>query len=383
MARTQCMLLAAVALICLASGCGGDAATGEQAVVTLRVGHVGHDHHLALFVAADSGGRSDETGRVGLRMVRDRELYDLMDGGKKLAEVEVIRVGGGAKMPTALAQGIIDVGLGGVAPVLASADSGAPVRIISPLHNRGDMFVLHSDVPATTWPEFVALARESERPVRIGYKDPVAVAKVIFEQALEHEGLTFSGDLSRGDVDVHMINTKGGGRLNVALAEGIVDGYAGNNPFPAIGREQGILRVVCDLEDLPPGTFRNHPCCCVAANLSALEGKRDAVEALLVALLQATDTINTQPEAAVRVATRWIGTSEPVERASIASSDYSMDPSPQWREQMALWIDALNRLDVLHHALAGLTEDEVAEKAYDLSFLRTATERLVGTRPGD
>jgi len=153
------------------------------------------------------------------------------------------------------------------------------------------MFVVRPDFEAQTWGEFVALAKAAEKPLRIGYKSPVACAKVIFEEALRHdkspvacakvifeealrhEGITFGGDPSRADIQVHMVNVKGGGKLNVALSGGLIDGYAGNNPFPAIAVEKKMGRIICDLEDLPPGTFRNHPCCCIAANERALAAK--------------------------------------------------------------------------------------------------------------
>lgn len=367
--------MAVVAVVALL---GGPAAAADP--VTLKVGHVGHDHHLALFVAADNSDQyARETG-IALRPVKDRKFYELVDGDRKLADVEIVTVGGGSKMPTALAQGIIEVGLGGTAAVLAAADKGAPVKLIAPLHHKGDMFVVRPDFPAKTWDQFVALAKEADKPIRIGYKDPVAVAKVIFEEALKHEGIAFGGDLSRRDVKVHMINVKGGGKLNVALGQGLVDGYVGNNPFPAIGLEKGILRVVCDLEDLPPGGFRNHPCCCVGAHARALEEKPEAIVALLVLLVQATETINADLDAAVASAMKWIGTSEAVQRMSIPTSAYIMDPTPEWHGYMVTWLAAMNGLGVFQGHLAGLTEPQVAKVAYDLSFLENAKERLARAR---
>ena len=369
------LLLLIVVLFC---SCQNDAGTEDRAtrIPTIKVGHVGHDHHLGLFVALDG---AEEYGRqtgIWLRMVKDRKLYELIEHGRKIADVEIVRVGGGSKMPTALAQNVIDVGLGGVAPILAAADSGAPVKLIAPLHYKGDMFVVRPDFPAKTWREFVELARTAKVPLRIGYKNPIAVAKIIFEEALKYEGITFSGDLSQTDLKVHMINVKGGGKLNVCLQQGLVDGYVGNNPFPAIGAEKGMLRVVCDLEELPPGTFRNHPCCCIAANSKALAEQPDAIEALLVLLLQATETINTDLDCAVEAACRWIGTSESVERMSIATSGYSMDATTEWHSYMAVWIEAMNGLGVFREKLKGLEEREVQALAYDLSLLEKARETL-------
>lgn len=370
----------AAALLCavLLTGCKQeDRGPAESAApVTLRLGHVGHDHHIALFVAADNASEYAKASGVNLKMVKDQSLYELYDKDRKIADVEIVKVGGGSKMPTALAQNVIDVGFGGVAPVLASVDSGAPVKLIAPLHNKGDMFVVRPDFEAQTWEQFVAMAKAAKEPLRIGYKSPVACAKVIFEEALRHEGVTFGGDPSRENIQVHMVNVKGGGKLNVALSGGLIDGYAGNNPFPAIAVEKKMGRIICDLEDLPPGTFRNHPCCCIAANKQALAEKADAIADLLVLFLQANETINSDPNKAVASAVRWIGTTETVERMSIPTSGYSMEASRQWHETMSQWVATMNGLQVFRGKLKDLDARNVPRIAYDFSLLDQARDKL-------
>jgi len=267
-----------------------------------------------------------------------------------------------------------------VAPVLAAVDSGAPIKLISPLHYKGDMFVLRPDFKAENWEEFVAIAKTTENPLRIGYKNPMAVAKVIFEEALKHEGITFGGDLSQTDLQIHMVNVNGGSKLNVSLGSGLIDGYVGNNPFPAIAVEKNIGKIICDLEELPPGTFRNHPCCCIAAGAGALKNKSEAIVDLLVLFLQANETINSDLKSAVNSAVRWIGTSESVERMSIPTSGYSMESSAQWHQAMNKWIEAMNGLDIFRGKLQGLKPDEVSLAAYDLSLLESARKKLAKRR---
>ena len=350
------------------------AKTAETA--TIRVGHVGHDHHAALFVAFDNAAEYAKESGISVNVINDRKFYELFDKGEKVADVEIVKVGGGSKMPTALAQNVIEVGFGGVAPVLASVDSGAPVKLISPLHYKGDMFVVRPDFEARSWEEFVAIARAAKKPLRIGYKSPVAVAKLVFEESLKHEEITFGGDLLQTDLQVQMVNVKGGGKLNVSLGSGLIEGYAGNNPFPAIAVEKGIGRIICDLEDLPPGTFRNHPCCCIAANTKALEGKSEAIVNLLMLFLQANETINSDLEKTIASTIRWIGTSESVERMSIPTSGYSMEPSAQWHQTMGKWIEAMNGLGIFRGKLEGLESEKVPQAAYDLSLLEKARNKL-------
>jgi NitT/TauT family transport system substrate-binding protein len=378
MKNTWYSIVTITAILLLAFGCGKkpDSEATSTAPVNIKVGHVGHDHQIALFVAADNAERFAEKTGILLKMVRDKELYELFDGDRKLADVEIVRVGGGSKMPTALAQGVIEVGFGGVTPSLAAADKGAPVKIIAPLHSKGDMLVVRPDIPIGNWKEFTAHAKQAKIPIRIGYKAPIACAKLVFEEALRHEGISFTGDLSKTDVQVHMINVKGGGKLNVSLSGGLIDGYVGNNPFPAIGLEKKMLKVVCDLEDLPPGTLRNHPCCCIAAHEQALNEQKEVIIALLTLFWQATDLINADLDTAVSSATRWIGTSEQVERSSIPTSGYSMDASEDWHNRMATWLRIMQGLTAFSGKLETATEQEAVVLAYDLSLLNKARERL-------
>ena len=364
-------------LLCL-SGCKQKETESENqtAPVIITVGHVGHDHHTALYVALDNAEYFAEESGINVKVIEEFKFYELYDKERKVADIQIVKVGGGSKMPTALAQNVIDVGFGGVAPVLASVDSGTPVRLISPLHYKGDMFVVKHDYQAKTWEDFVEIARKTEKPIRIGYKDPVAVAKIVLEEALKHEGITFGGDLSEQNLQVQMINVQGGGKLNVALSGDLVDGYVGNNPFPSIAVEKKIGRIICDLEDLPPGTFRNHPCCCIASNTQTMQEKSEAIIDLLVLFLQATETINNDLDAAVVSAVHWIGTTETVEKMSIPTSGYSMEPSEQWYQTMAQWVQAMHGLEIFRDKIQGLEPGQVAEAAYDFSLLEQARKKL-------
>ena len=64
------------------------------------------------------------------------------------------------------------------------------------------------------------------------------------------------------------------------------------------------------------------------------------------------------------------------------TSGYSIDPTADWHERMAKWIDAMNGLSVFTGKLKGLKEDEVANYAYDLSLLEQAKQRLAERRAG-
>ena len=56
---------------------------------------MGHDHLLALFVAADNPSQYAQETDINLNRVEDQRFYKLTDGERKVADVEVAKVGGG------------------------------------------------------------------------------------------------------------------------------------------------------------------------------------------------------------------------------------------------------------------------------------------------
>ena len=68
----------------------------------------------------------------------------------------------------------------------------------------------------------------------------------------------------------------------------------------------------------------------------------------------------TGEDLAVKTACRWLGATETVERNSIPTSGYSMDASPAWHEQMAVWLVAMNDLGSFNLEQMGLTGFEKA-----------------------
>jgi NitT/TauT family transport system substrate-binding protein len=281
-------------------------------IPTLTLGHVGHDHQIAIYVAADAGQALEDAYGVRLAPLKDREVYELFDGGRKVAQINLVLVGGGSGMPAAMEQGSIEVGLGGIGPVAKYADNGAPFRVLAPLNNDGDALLLRPDVPATSWAEFVALAKKSGQPLKIGYKAPMAVAYMILTKALKEEGLPFGQepvDKERRAVKVLTVNLQEDQNLLPAMEAGTVDGVVANEPYPSLLEFKGLGRRVADLSTLPPaGKWEGHPCCVVAATSAALAEKRGAITSLLKVIVAGADLMARDPETAYRAEERWTKT---------------------------------------------------------------------------
>lgn len=348
----------------------------EREIPVLKVGYVGHDHQSALYVAALEYERTEKDAAVWLKEVEPKKHYELVKNNKKIADIELYLSGGGSKMPTLMSQGHFEVGFGGVAAVAFFIDKGSPMKIIAPLHTKGDMLVLAPENPVTSWQEFVAWMKKNKEPVRIGFKNPVAVAKLIFERALEEEGLTYSSDKSDRNIDVLMIHMKGEENLVPGLQNKIIDGYVSNNPWCAIAETKGIGKCVADLNELPPGIWKDHPCCCIAATDSAIAQKKGIIKEFLKLIILATQYANEDPQMHIRDASKWIGTSIEVEEKSIPTSGFTTNPDDEWKRATQVWIDEMNRLGKLTDKLKNKKGKDVEEILYDFSVLNQAAKEL-------
>ena len=360
---------------------GGPVAQAAE-VPTIVLGHVGHDHQIALYVAADAGKALEERYGVSLSPLKDREVYELFDGGKKVAQLNLVLVGGGSGMPAALEQGSIEVGLGGIGPVAKYADNGSPFRILAPLNNDGDALLLRPDVPATSWAEFVALAKKSGQPLKIGYKAPMAVAYMILTKALKEEGLTFGQepvDKEGRAVQVLTVNLQEDQNMLPAMEARTVDGVVANEPYPSLLEYKGLGRRVADLSALPPaGKWEGHPCCVVAASQKALAEKRPAIVSLLKAILAGTDLMARDPDAAYRAEARWTKTPPEVARRSVPQVRYVGRPDARWQEAVKTWLELMASMNRFDKSFKGLAPEQVRAALLDLG---PVTEALAALEP--
>lgn len=375
--------------LCLSAGCFSPENDRTEALPLplIRVGHVGHDHHLALYVAAlESESRKDCWG-IHLRPLKPKEVYELLVDDRPIARVQLVQTAGGAGMPAALSRGEFDVGLGSMIAVAKFADGGQGLRIICPLQTDGDQFVMHKDSPITNWHSFVAAAKNGGKPLRIGYKEPMAVAKMIFERALAAEGIAYGFD-DRPENGVVLVSF-GSERAPLPLLEsGVLDGFVMNQPATALAVHKGLAKVVAELRDLPPeGRWIDHPCCCIAASESALRTHREPLKALLQLILLATQLINEDPELAVDCACRWTKNPWEVESRSVPTITYQAEPTERWLAGMRTWLEMVQAVGFFTEAYAEISPDEFTADLCRLDLCREAARELrnrgkLGPAPG-
>ena len=343
---------------------------GPAAVPEFNVGHVGHDHQLALYVAALEGDALEPRCGAYLKEIKRKEVYDLMEGGTNHARLHLIKVGGGSRMPAAMERGEIDIGLGGVAPVAFFVDKGNPFKIVFPLQTDGDMLVMRPDFPATDWNSFVDHVNSSDRALKIGYKAPVAVAKLIFAKGLDTEAIRVATAPGEEGGKIGLVNLQGEGNMVPSLLSGAVDGFVINQPHASTAVYKKAGKIVCDLSTLPPaGKWEQHPCCCVAATESVIAGHRGILKAFLKVLHAATELITSDQQLAIRDAAAWTKLPEEVERDSVPSVKYLNVPTAKWKSGMETWAEMMADLGKFTGSLRDKSAREVADSICDLSII--------------
>ena len=362
------------------AGCRDSPSADANKPPVIHVGYVGHDHQLALYVAALEG--EDFARRFGrhLAVRKDREVYDLMEGDTVLATLRLVKVGGAANMPNAMAQGQIQIGLGGIGPVATFVDKGQPLKVIAPLQADGDMLVMRAASPIRSWEEFVTAARAAQRPLRIGYKGPAANAKLIFLQALAAENIPYSHDPADRDAKVLLVHMVGEKNTVPMLAEEsaqALDGVVINQPEPAKAEAAGVGRVVADLRHLPPpGAWDQHPCCVVAATEEVLAQHPQAVKAFLQQIALASQMIRDDPSLAIDAAVTWTGARREIEQRSVPTVTYLVDVTDTWRAGVLRWAAMMKDIGAFSGSLAQASPQEIVENVVSVELYQQALAEL-------
>jgi ABC-type nitrate/sulfonate/bicarbonate transport system substrate-binding protein len=92
-----CMLVAAL----LVGGCKQkeQGAPEAEQTVTIKLGHVGHDHHTALYVALDRASDYRERAGIDVKAVEDRKFYQFLRHDEKIADVRSSGLVAGRRCP--------------------------------------------------------------------------------------------------------------------------------------------------------------------------------------------------------------------------------------------------------------------------------------------
>lgn len=350
--RLLLLLLASIIFI----SCGT-----KKEVPTVKLGHAPHDHHAPLYIAAAMGDYFKKNGGVYLKEITYKTDYQLYRDGELLANIKIDSSTGGINLIRKLDEKILDVSFGGVPAMIEMIDKGSRIKIIAPVNADGDALIVDKNMPVSNWKEFVDYIKESKKPVRIGYKVSTSVQNLIFESALNNEGISFSRELNAENVDVVVVNLHGPNNLLPALESHVIDGFVVMQPFPAMAEYSTNGKIISQLRDLPPsGDWNDHPCCALASGEDFIKKHEDIVEALIELFGKAAEYIGEHPHESAAITSKWLGTSVDVEALSLPTIRYKEEYNKEWNSGVDFWVSSLIK--------SGEITGEV-KKAYESSTL--------------
>lgn len=337
---------------------------------TIRLGCAPHDHHAALYLAAQLPDYFRQHGDIFLKEIIFQEHYQLIRQGQAVANILIHKSTGGGQLIRKLHENQLDVTLGAVPAMIKQIDAGSPMKIVAPMMAEGAALVMARDFPADDWAGFVVALQQRSSPLRIGYKIETSVQNLIFEQALLAEGISFSTDTADKNAQVVVRNLYGPNNLIPALEMGVIDGFVVMQPFAALAEYQSVGKVVAQLRDLPPqGRWVEHPCCALAANGELLSQQREVLIDLTTLLLRASRYLQQHPEDASRLVAVWLQSSTAVEDLSLPTIKFLVDYSANWDRGVEFWINSMGQRGMLSGRLKTVPDKGVIKKLlYDMDI---------------
>jgi NitT/TauT family transport system substrate-binding protein len=304
-----------------------------------------------------------KNGGIYLREITFQKEYELIGPQGPLAQISIQQSPGGLEIIRKLAEHHFDIAFGGVPAILSFIDQGKKLRIIAPVMTEGAGVFIRNTIPISNWNEFTAYVKQSERPVRIGYKMEVSVQNIIFEQALKESGITTSKNLDDAEAEIILINVFGEKNLVPTLEQQMIDGFVVMQPYLALAENKGLGKVISLLKDLPAEeSWAGTPCCAMAADDAFAQENPRALENLITLMLRANRFISTEPEISAQLIAKWLNLPAGVERKSLPTIEFLGDYNEQWEKNMRLWIKVMIE--------QGLLTDKV-RKAYESDSIRS------------
>lgn len=349
------------------SGCGGSETTqGNQGpateIPTVKVAYVHVDHQSPLFVAGKQGEEFKASGTY-LNPIIDKEEYELISDGEKVAIVELVTTKSGSEAATLFAQNHIDMALFSITAAMAAVDGGTPIKVLGPIHTEGLGLVFPTGSNIKGWDEFIAYVKEQNEPVKIGYHSPTSAPKIVFEGALHREGISYTADMNDLSADILMVDLKSTSNFIPAMNSGQVDGWVGPSPHPQVAETTGVGEIVLDLRDLPPaGHWHDFPCCIVAATDSVLENNLEVAETFMKLMTNSAHFCNEHRDVLAQVNAEWIGI--PQDAAEKSTVVYTTNPTENWVKGAGIYLEVLNDMGNFQ----GAFQDKELEEVHDLLF---------------
>ncbi|RLB83137.1 MAG: hypothetical protein DRH17_03535 [Deltaproteobacteria bacterium] len=346
-------------------------------VPNINFAYILSDHHAPLMVLAKEWELFQERYKIYIKPVTEHKLYDFFYDGSKIAKVKLIPTKKGPDLEKLVAQGSVDMGISGTQAIIMSIDKGVKTKIISPLQTAGNVFVLKKGLPMNNWNEFVKEIKGSKSQFKIGMPGPHCVATIVFRSALDHEGVSYTEDVTNRKADILFINMKGHGNLISALANRITEGIIGAQPFPSVTINRGLGKLILNLQDVPPNKrWYGHACCSVEATEKFMERDRDLLLKMMELIVLGVNAANGNKAMTARACSSWLGVEEAVEKVAMPTLNYTTIPSSQWTDSVYTYVKIMDEMNMVTQKLRGKRGKELEPLVFDFQYTETAKDNL-------
>lgn len=250
------LILAVVVLLVFIIGGAYSFLTNPVNEDIVTIGYLPSDHDAALFVAQAQG----EYAAHGI-------------------ETELVQFNNGGDLMTGMASGEVDIGYGGITPVLSAVEKGVPIKVVAGAQIEGSGIAVspESDIDS---PE--DLAGKS-----IATPGEASIQYMLLQYYLENN------NMSTDDMNISAMKVA---PMNDALNANKIDGMLTYEPYVTMAVENGNEMFINSSEILP-----EHPCCVVAASERFIDENPDKLDTIISIHENATEFILENPDEAAEL----------------------------------------------------------------------------------
>ncbi|MCI7291856.1 MAG: ABC transporter substrate-binding protein [Methanobrevibacter woesei] len=250
------LILAVVVLLVFIIGGAYSFLTNPVNEDIVTIGYLPSDHDAALFVAQAQG----EYAAHGI-------------------ETELVQFNNGGDLMTGMASGEVDIGYGGITPVLSAVEKGVPIKVVAGAQIEGSGIVVS--------PESDINSPEDLAGKSIATPGEASIQYMLLQYYLE------DNNMSTDDMNISAMKVA---PMNDALNANKIDGMLTYEPYVTMAVENGNVMFINSSEILP-----EHPCCVVAASERFIDENPDKLDTIISIHENATEFILENPDEAAEL----------------------------------------------------------------------------------
>jgi NitT/TauT family transport system substrate-binding protein len=262
---------------------------------------------------------------VGVPVAATQGFFD-----KYNLDVELINFSGSTdQLLEAISTGKADAGIGMALRWLKPLEQGFDVKITTGIHGGCMRLFAAKDSGIRKLVDF--------KGKTLGCSDMAAPDKNFFSIVAQKEGLDHERDLTWRQFPADL--------LGEALKRGDIEGFALGDPLASIIRDRdGLVEVTNNLE----GEYAHRSCCILGVRGALVRQDRPAVRALTLALLEAQDWVQANPDGAAEIFAPYAKLPVPAMAAMLRTHTHGHHPSGgALRFELAAYIEELKGVKVM------------------------------------